>query len=195
MSAPHRDCESLTAFVSLVTVETCDVYGFFPLRKSRGERTVYVGRPIDANRPYEYLDALAASDPRASLEFAPGRLAHLLRVGFRYYGDALCFLRGVPLSTKSAAALAVESLLGEGRGIGGLLALDLGADGLHDACKLMRWHDADKCFKCGRGGHGRETAMWRKWKATLLTSKNRLRQGYNTCKYYRQSWIEQMRTE
>ena len=64
------------------------------------------------------------------------------------------FLARGSLSTESAAAFAVESVLGEGRGIGGFLALDPGADCLHDACKLMRWHDADTCLKCGRGGHG-----------------------------------------
>ena len=158
MSAPHRDCESLMAFVTSVALrapETCDVYGV-PLRNSRGERAVYVGRTGDGNRPYEYLDALAASNPRAALESVrglPGRLAHLWRLGFRYYGDTMCFLRGVPLSTETAAAFAVESVLGEGRGIGGLLAVDPGADGLQDACRLMRWHDANKCLKCGRGGH------------------------------------------
>ena len=118
MSAPHRDCESLMAFVTSVALrapETCDVYGV-PLRNSRGERAVYVGRTGDGNRPYEYLDALAASHPRAALESVrglPGRLAHMWRLGFRYYGDTMCFLRGVSLSTETAAAFAVESVLGE----------------------------------------------------------------------------------
>ena len=162
MTAPTLECDDLLGFVSSLSSaapNTCDVYGV-PMRNLRGERAVYVGRTRDGDRPEAYLDSLAPPARQAaehSLAGVPGRLAHLWRQGFYYHGDALRMLRGVPLAVETAAARALEDLLGEGRAVGGVLALDPNADGVRDACKLMQMHDRGLCVKCSRGGHGAQT--------------------------------------
>ena len=163
MAGGPRVYNDLTAFVEAMAgcsagriVTT--IYGI-PLRNGRGERAAYVGRSEEGMHPGNMLEALrppkscdGARHP--DLHNVPGRLFLLWQKGFYYWPDKpMCLLRGVPKSAETAAARAIEDLLGEGKALGGILALDQRVDVVRDACTLQRLHDQGACCKCGRKGH------------------------------------------
>ena len=132
------------------------LYGI-PLRNGRGERAAYVGRTTANERPEDYLNQLRApknaADAKAPRKNLPGRLYGLWKAGFRYCNESLCFLRNTPASAETAAARALEDLLGPGRALGGVLALDSREPVVQDACALLRFHDRQLCCKCGAREH------------------------------------------
>ena len=154
------ECSSLTAFVESLAAHRpllCDLYGI-RLRSSGGSCAAYVGRTEEGERPVSYLPALTApvaGGGPTHLEWrgVPGRLKVLWQRGFYSGAEPLRFLRSVPRSTETAAARALEDVLGVDCALGGLLALDQRGDGVRDACLLMRMHDHGVCVRCGRAGH------------------------------------------
>ena len=161
MTGRPVECSDLADFVASVAARrapTCTLYGIV-LLNSRGERAAYVGRTEEGERPATYLQALRA--PKIGEEArhpdwddVPGRLKLLWRKGFYYSGEEpLRILPGMPPSAETAAARALEDLLGADRALGGILALDPNGDGVRDACAVLRMHDQGACVACGRKGH------------------------------------------
>lgn len=161
MSTASTSYQSLTAFVAALAGRplrtTCTVYGI-PLRKEGGvDRAVYVGRTDEGQHPESFLDALrpgADAAQRCQPPQMPGRLWALRQKGFFFTGEErLCLLPDVPRSAETAAARALEDLLGEGFALGGVLALDPRVGYVGDACRLHRLHDQGLCCRCGLSGH------------------------------------------
>jgi hypothetical protein len=160
---PVRDATSLVDFVTQLAGKPSrliNIYGI-PLRGVGGRRAAYVGVDAKGCRSQSYVDALVARSQGGGLEGTyqhdwsrvPGKLKHLWRQGFFYSGAPIVCLRQVPSSAESAAAFALEHILGKGNAVGGILALDSHADAVHDACVLQRLHDGAKCVRCGAGDH------------------------------------------
>jgi hypothetical protein len=157
------ECDSLTAFVEALAGgpvrQLNTIYGI-PLRNRRGERAAYVGRTDEGVHPRNFLDALRVpkSDEAGrhpDMRNVPGRLYVLWERDFYYSEEQpVHVLRNVPRSAETAAARALEDILGEGLALGGVLALDARVDVVRDSCALLRLHDRGKCCKCGHRGHG-----------------------------------------
>jgi hypothetical protein len=131
----------------------CTVYGL-RLRNRAGLNAAYIGCETSKCRPESFVAAVAVGGGLRHPQWddVPGRLQSLWKDGFRHHGK-ITVLRNVPRSTETAAAFACEEVVGQGKSIGGLLALDSRVDVVHDACQLQRLHDQQLCVCCGYSGH------------------------------------------
>jgi hypothetical protein len=146
-------CNDLTAFVWVFCTSNCYDDLWDTSEGGRGERAAYVGRSEERMHPGTTLEVLRPPKSgdgarRPDLHKVPGRLLLLWPKGFYYWPDEpMCLLRDVPKSVETAAARAIEDLLGGGNVLGGILALDQRVDVVRDACDLPRLHDRGACCK------------------------------------------------
>ena len=103
---------------------------------------------------------------RDSFAKAPAAAKGLWREGFHCHPDSVGVvrLRQQPASVETAAALALERVVGVGRAPGGVTALRQTA-GVQDALSIFRRHDAQLCVYCGarkpaRGMPATTSAHW-----------------------------------
>ena len=149
---------------------TATIYGF-ALSHANGKRAAYTGRESLEDRPERYIAALFPPAPvgqrngggpdHDQWKNVPKRLRTLWHKDF-YSNGCVMVLPRVPRSTENAAAFALETLLGRGYSVGGLLALSIKSDIVQDAVTLHRLHDdvRNLCVVCGtRGHHAKDTHL------------------------------------